>query len=35
MRITIRPYEDGPAFYNALEEAWKAAGGKPAEKVAP
>jgi hypothetical protein len=31
MRIVIRPYEDGPPFYHALEDAWKAAGGKPAE----
>lgn len=35
MRIVIRPYDDGPPFFHALEEAWKAAGGKPADKPAP
>ncbi|MDR3633983.1 MAG: DUF4190 domain-containing protein [Isosphaeraceae bacterium] len=32
MRITIHPYKDGGLFYSALEEAWQAAGGTPAER---
>ena len=36
MRIVIKPREDGPSFFEALNDAWKAAGGTGAEaKKAP
>lgn len=31
MRIAIEPARDGPSFSEALQDAWKAAGGKPEE----
>lgn len=35
MRIKIKPPDQGKGFYNALESAWKAAGGTPREDGVP